>query len=1121
MACPFHHGAGKTHPPPSHDDPFDANVPEGLPIPHPPEKLFTKNLTEMDPNFAVSSFWRLAEIYGPIFSLNLVKRKIIVISDYELINEVCDDNLYEKLVTGVQENIRPLTKNGLFTSYSDEEEWGIAHRTLVPVFGPMHVRKMFPEMTDILSQMVLRWDRFGPEYRISTMDDFTRLAFDVIGLCAFNYRFNAFYSEELIPFAKQLGQVLIETGLRTNRLPIKNELHFMDKKLMMENIAKMHKLCDDIVAERKAHPRPDVDDLLNTMLFAKDPVTGKGFADENIRYQMVTFLVAGHDTSAGTMMFLLYNLLQHPEALQKCYAEVDEVLGDKPLELQDIPKLKYIDAAMREALRYLGPIPAMTRHAKKTRLLGGKYRVTPDIAIVSNFKGLHHDPKVWGPDCNEFKPERWLNGGAEKQPPNAWKPFGTGVRSCIGRYLAEQEIVIAMAMIFQRFVVEQADPDYKLQIKSTLTIKPDHFDIKVRRRPGKDHLFNFTGAAALAAKNAKTNGTTPQGDLRPIEVFFGGNTGTCKSFGEDLETSAPQFGLAVPNNCRNLDEAVENLPRDRPVILITSSYEGLPPDNARNFIAWLETRAKDTASAELLRGVSYAVFGAGNKDWAATFHRIPKLVDSLMEKLGATRIIPAGYVDVSQDIAGPFEEWKTILFPALRSLAGVTSDVQGSEINVEITQPSTLSKLAGEEVSEGIVLSNCTIAHKGLGPEKKQIDILLPPNVEYRSGDYLAVQPYNPRESVNRVLRKFGLHPDSLITVSGTTKEHLKAHNGGPISAYELITTRVELATPASQRQVATLASLSSGPDAERLAAQATNDLYSREILSKRFSVLDLLEDFPSCSLPLASYLDMLTPLTPRQYSISSSPYAQPPVPFSLSPFSLSPSASTTSEEPAEEPISLTASLTYDIYTSPSLSHPTTQTFNGVASSYLSHLAPSTRLRCFVRKTNIPFHLPADPKTPVIMVAAGTGIAPMRAFIQDRVAIAEARPGGAESHLGPAILYYGCRSSEEDFLYKEELAKWEKMGAVKVRTAFSKQPGEDGRTGHVDERIWEDREELKGLFAKGARILVCGSAARLGRSTSEVCLRIWSESHPEKARREAEEWLLAQKEDRYVSDVFG
>jgi cytochrome P450 / NADPH-cytochrome P450 reductase len=162
-------------------------------------------------------------------------------------------------------------------------------------------------------------------------------------------------------------------------------------------------------------------------------------------------------------MFLFYNLLQHPEALQKCYAEVDEVLGDRPLQLDDLPKLKMLDASLKETLRFMGPIPAITRHAKKTRLLGGKYRVTPEDAIICNFKGLHHDPAVWGDDCDEFRPERFLNGGWEKLPANSWKPFGSGVRACIGRYLAEQEIMMTMAMVLQRFVVEMADPDYKLR----------------------------------------------------------------------------------------------------------------------------------------------------------------------------------------------------------------------------------------------------------------------------------------------------------------------------------------------------------------------------------------------------------------------------------------------------------------------------------------------------------------------------------------------------------------------------------------------------------------------------------------------------------------------------------
>ncbi|KAK4188550.1 cytochrome P450 [Podospora australis] len=1133
MSCPFDHtaaaaAAAVTKPEKEATPRTSAEIGEGEPIPQPPERWLTGNLGELDPTFAVGSFWKLAEIYGPIFTLNLVKRKVIVISSHELINEVCDDKRFDKHVTGVQESIRLFVKNGLFTAYSDEEEWGIAHRTLVPAFGPMHVRNMFPQMSGSITEMILRWDRFGPDHRIPCAEDFTRLAFDVIGITAFNYRFNAFYSEDLIPFAKQLGEVLIETGRRTNRLEVFNLLEFRRKQHMMDNIHAMWKVCDDIVAERKANPRPDVDDILNVMLTAKDPVTGKGFTDENIRYQMATFLVAGHDTSAGTMDFLFYNLLQHPEALQKCYAEVDAVLGDREMQMEDIPKLRYLDAAVKETLRFLGPIPVINRHARETTLIGGKYRVTPDDPIIFNLKGLHHDPKVWGDDCNEFRPDRMLNGGWERLPPNSWKPFGTGVRSCIGRYLAEQEIIICLAMVLQRFVIEMADPDYKLKIKSTLTIKPDEFDIKARRRPGKDHLFNLSGGAAPPAQKAANAGADiPHDDLKPLSIFYGGNSGTCKSFGEDLESTSRNFGLHAPSKVQSLDDAVENLPKDRPVVMITSSYEGQPADNARNFVAWLENRARDPANSELLTGVSYTVFGVGNRDWVATYHRIPKLVDELMAKLGATRLYPAGFVDVSQDIVGPFQDWKEGLFPKLREAAGVTAAVKTEEMQVEITQPETPSKLAGEEVSEGLVLANDVVAKKGYGPEKRQIDILLPPGVEYSSGDYLAIQPFNPRESVRRVLNHFGLHPDALVTVSGTTKEHLKSHNGGPILVYELITARVELANPASQRQVATLAALSSGSDAERLYYLASDEHYPTSVLEKRFSVLDLLEDFRSCKLTFAAYLDMLAPLSPRQYSISSSPLAQTSLASQdrFSSFSSPGTFGNTNEadrETEESKRSLVATLTYDVHQAPSYSHPTQPTFHGVASSHLASLLPGSKIRCFVRRTSAPFRLPADPLTPVIMIAAGTGIAPMRAFLQERAAIAAARPGGASKCLGPAVLYYGCRDFEEDFLYKDQLKQWEQEGVVRLRVAFSKRPETPGgETGHVDELIWRDREELKEHFLAGAKILVCGSAGRLGKSTDEVILKIYREEKKEVSEAEAREWLGRMKEGRVVSDIFG
>ena len=318
------------------------------------------------------------------------------------------------------------------------------------------------------------------------------------------------------------------------------------------------------------------------------------------------------------------------------------------------------------------------------------------------------------------------------------------------------------------------------------------------------------------------------------------------------------------------------------------------------------------------------------------------------------------------------------------------------------------------------------------------------------------------------------------------------------MSVFELLATRVELATPVSQRQIATL--VGATPEADQRQALErlhSDDVYKTEVLKRRFSILDLLEEAPSCTIDIAAYLDMLKPLAPRQYSISSSPLVN---------------VANHAEEDLDAPI--TASLSYDVHSSPSWSghgH-----FNGVASTYLARCAPGSKIRCFVRPTNVGFHLPADPETPIIMIAAGTGLAPMHGFIQERASLAAA----GSRKIGPAILYFGCRDVDKDYIYKDELAQWEKDGVVSVRPAFSRN-GPEGVPKYVYERMWNDRDELAQLFSEqGAKIFVCGSAGKLAKSTAEVTQKIYMDKHPEKSEKEAFEWLQGIRETRYVSDVF-
>lgn len=172
------------------------------------------------------------------------------------------------------------------------QEWYVGHRILIPAMGPIAVRRMFDQMVDCASQMILKWDRLGPDHEVSGPDDFSRLTFDVIGLCAMNYRFNCFYAEEPPRFMTAMAEALVEAGKVTNRLAVENALRYFSRRRMAENIDYMHSVCDGVIAERRANPRPELNDLLNVMLFGKDPVSGESMSDELISHEFLTFLVS-------------------------------------------------------------------------------------------------------------------------------------------------------------------------------------------------------------------------------------------------------------------------------------------------------------------------------------------------------------------------------------------------------------------------------------------------------------------------------------------------------------------------------------------------------------------------------------------------------------------------------------------------------------------------------------------------------------------------------------------------------------------------------------------------------------------------------------------------------------
>ncbi|KAF7502833.1 hypothetical protein GJ744_005012 [Endocarpon pusillum] len=1080
-----------------------------LKIPAPPHHRYfglMGHLPDLDPTLPVRSYWQFMDTYAPIYQLDLgMTYPRVFVGSRELVNEMADDDRFTKLTHRLHQHMRPVFGDGLFSAESTSKAWGKAHRLLVPAFGPIGLSKMFDDMQDLSGQLVLKWDRFGPDVEIECIKDMSSLTFDTIGLCAFGYRFNEFYSDEPHPFNKQLNEAIVESGRRANRPDLLNQLYYREEQHRQENIAKMRALCRKIIQDRIDHPKPDAKDLLNVMLNGVDRETDEKLGVENVIYQIPTLLGGGYETTTSTLCFIYYFLCNNPKTLLKAQQEVDQIVGDKVLTYDMLRKLKYLDACMKEALRMQHPVSLLTRFATKDTVLGGKYFIRKGQMVSGIWRHFHRDPKVWGEDADEFRPERMLDVNFQTLPPNSWKPFGDGLRACIGRGFAEQEILINMAMVLQRFDIEKVDPDYQLQLKGQMGVKPVDFKIRVRRRPGRGLMFGIPGGSTyqqqpeeIVRKSQHPNQHKQQNGLsaanpeikrKPVSVFFGGNMGTSESLVQSFSRSAPGFGLDIID-IQDLDSATEKMPTERPCVIITPSYEGRPPDNAKRFVAWIEQLA--SKGDKLPTGIKFAVFGVGNSDWVHTFHRIPRLVDDTLVQLGAERILEAGFANVKRDLVGPWEAWSEKL---CMTLSGATkqehSDCVGVEVHVESNNLNTLPQvLGGEHMAVGVVIANRELADTSIGAAKRHVEVRLPEGCEYRSGDYLVVQGRNPDETVFRVMKRFGLGAEDVMSVQSSKKDFLPTK---PMAVEHFLRSSVELAAPVTKRQLATLALWAEEGSAERLQLENMHDdVNYQQLLDKRYSVIDILEEVPGLlRLPFGVYIDLLLPLSPRLYSISSSPI----------------------EPKNKSKDSLIASLTFDVFEAPATSGH--GTFRGVASCYLANRTPGDCMPCFVRPTKLSFRLPSDTRTPVIMQAAGSGIAPMRAFIQERAAIKRA----GSRKLGPALLFFGCRHPDKDYMYRSELAAWESEGVVEVIPCFSKPDVVGQNARYVPDALWECRERLWDMFRDGANIYTCGSAARLGRSSAATWRRIWMEKTG-KSELESHEWLDQVKGDRYVSDVW-
>ncbi|KAF8713295.1 cytochrome P450, partial [Rhizoctonia solani] len=1056
------------------------------PIPRPPSLPIIGNLTSIDADVPTDSLKRLAKEYGEIYRLRVLNEKCVCIGSVALAQEVLDEKRFHKVIDDVLKDIRKIGGDGLFTAYHDEPTWAIAHRILMPAFGPLSIKNMFDDMVDVVSQLVLKWERFGPRHEIDPAEDFSKLAFDTIALCTFNYRLNSFYTEGDPPFVKAMMDFLIECNMRTRRPAFVRSLPLKINAKFKADMEAMNKLASQIIQERKQNPI-EKKDLLNAMLNGRDPQTGEGLSDENIQYQMLTFLIAGHETTSGMLSFVMMHVLRHPNVYAKIKQEVDTVLGKDKIKFEHLGQLTYITAVLRESLRLTPSIGEFIVTCSEDQVIGnGKYLIKKDTTVALLVHTIGRDP------VEEFKPERMLDGRFEALPvgiqlcfsdfkglslvqPKAWIPFGSGSRACIGRPFSWQEALIALATLFQKFDFVPVDPAYKLQIKQTITLKPQGFKFRAMPRKGTPSFSDITQSqisASVPAPPTIVNGGVEKGI--PLYVLYGSNSGSCEGFAQTIASKAA--GKGFHSRISTLNSVASNIPTDGPVVIVTASFEGEPADNAGHFVEALTT----SDDVKDLDNVSFAVFGAGNHEWAQTYQRIPRLVDAILEKKGAKRLLELGEGDAGgSSFLESFNEWEENLWSALAKEYNIEAQGGSNVPKLEIEfvgGPTNRAAILRQPDSRlGLVIQNKIMTAPG-APVKHHIEFELPSGMNYQTGDYLAIIPLNPPEYIRRVLARFKVSSEQEVLLSASGPTTLPT--GKPVGISEVLSGFVEIGQVVTKRNISTLLEYATEP-ATRVDLETMLQNYNLKEGNPRFTMLNLLEKYPDIDMPLGTFIASLPTMRFRQYSISSSPLWSPS----------------------------RVTLTFGVISNGQ--------FFGVGSNYLANLRKGDKVQMLVRPSAKAFHPPSDPKVPMVLFAAGSGMAPFRGFLQERAMQAQ-----AGRQVGKSVLFFGCRMPDEDYLYADnELAEWSKLGVVEVRPTFSRTPERSEGNKYVQHfsRIWADRALVREYFDNGAKFYTCGGS-HIAAGIRETFIRIIGEYFGE---QRPEEVFKKIQSERYATDVFG
>ena len=536
-----------------------------------------------------------------------------------------------------------------------------------------------------------------------------------------------------------------------------------------------------------------------------------------------------------------------------------------------------------------------------------------------------------------------------------------------------------------------------------------------------------------------------------LTIVFGSQTGNAEGVAEQLAARATEKGVAA-RVCDLADYKPKQLKQAQFLALVTSTQgEGDPPDNALDFHEFLMGK-----KAPKLGQLRYSVLGLGDSSYQH-FCQTGKDFDQRLTELGASSL--AERVDCDVDYEDLAEQWIERVLEAVASEAGASQPVAG-DATAGVAAPA--SPYGRKNPFQATILTNQLLNGRGSDKEVRHIELSLEDSgLQYKPGDALAVCPENSPGLVSQLLSALAFDSDVPVDINGeagTLGEALVRHR------------EITLLTPPLIKQWAELAGQ------EELSVLAGNAGELRSWTEGR-DLLDLVQRWPVPSLEPQQLVNLLRKLPPRLYSISSSQAAE------------------------EDDVHITvAAVRYQ-------SHDRDR--EGVASTWLADRLEEGAMVPVYIDPNKNFALPENDEAPVIMIGPGTGVAPFRAFMQER---------DEREATGDNWLIFGDRRFRSDFLYQSEWLKWRREGLLtRLDVAFSRDQQEKRYVQHC---LREQGAEVWAWLERGASLYVCGDAERMAPDVHQALLDIICEQGG-KTEAQAEDYLRQLNRDkRYQRDVY-